>query len=205
MALGTMLVQSGVLAAERLAEAVREQLRSGDRLDQVLIRLGFVHRSDLLRTFSERLHLPIIDLSEAVPDAATLRLLPPKVIFKLRCAPVSRANGTLRIATSDPTDLASFDELRIVTGHAIELVLADEEDLQKYIRQHYGVAGDTLDALGGGHTGAELEHASLDTDETAQAQEASMVRLVNDLLVGGEIQRQRSQTIPIIHFIPRHQ
>jgi hypothetical protein len=32
-----------------------------------------------------------------------------------------------------------------VTGHAIELVLADEDDLQKYIRQHYGVAGDTLD------------------------------------------------------------
>jgi general secretion pathway protein E/type IV pilus assembly protein PilB len=195
MAIGTMLVQSGVLAAERLAEAVREQLRSGDRLDQVLIRLGFVHRSDLLRTFSERLHLPIIDLTEAVPDAATLRLLPPKVIFKLRCAPVSRANGTLRVATSDPTDLASFDELRIVTGHAIELVLADEEDLQKYIRQHYGVAGDTLDALGGGHSGAELEHASLDTDETAQAQEASVVRLVNDLLV--EAVRERATDVHI--------
>jgi FdhD protein len=77
-------------------------------------------------------------------DAEILRLLPPRVVFKLRCAPVSRAGNSLRIATSDPTDLASFDELRIVTGHAIELVLADEEDLQKYIRTHYGVAGDTL-------------------------------------------------------------
>jgi methylphosphotriester-DNA--protein-cysteine methyltransferase len=72
MALGTMLVQSGVLAAERLAEAVREQLRSGDRLDQVLVRLGFVHRSDLLRTFSESLHLPIIDLTEAVPRSESV-------------------------------------------------------------------------------------------------------------------------------------
>ncbi|HAQ68226.1 MAG TPA: hypothetical protein DCR70_10990, partial [Phycisphaerales bacterium] len=79
--------------------------------------------------------------------------------------------------------------------HAIELVLADEEDLQKYIRQHYGVAGDTLDALGGGHTGAELEHASLDTDETAQAQEASVVRLVNDLLV--EAVRERATDVHI--------
>ena len=149
MTLGTLLVESGVLAPERLEEAVREQRRTGDRLEQVLIRMGFVHRSDLLRTFSERLHLPIVDLTEAVPDADVLRLLPPRVIFKLRCAPVARTGRTLRIATSDPTDLASFDELRIVTGHAIELVLADEEDLQKYIRQHYGVAGDTLDALGG--------------------------------------------------------
>ena len=195
MTLGTLLVESGVLAPERLEEAVREQRRTGDRLEQVLIRMGFVHRSDLLRTFSERLHLPIVDLTEAVPDAEVLRLLPPRVIFKLRCAPVARNGRTLRIATSDPTDLASFDELRIVTGHAIELVLADEEDLQKYIRQHYGVAGDTLDALGGTRETADLERTSLDTDETAQAQEASVVRLVNDLLV--EAVKERATDVHI--------
>jgi general secretion pathway protein E/type IV pilus assembly protein PilB len=195
MTLGTLLVESGVLAPERLEEAVREQRRTGDRLEQVLVRLGFVHRSDLLRTFSERLHLPIVDLTEAIPDAEILRLLPPRVVFKLRCAPVSRAGNSLRIATSDPTDLASFDELRIVTGHAIELVLADEEDLQKYIRTHYGVAGDTLDALGGGRAGVEAERTSHDTEETAQAQEASVVKLVNDLLV--EAVRERATDVHI--------
>jgi general secretion pathway protein E/type IV pilus assembly protein PilB len=195
MTLGTLLVESGVLAPDRLEEAVREQRRTGDRLEQVLVRMGFVRRSDLLRTFSERLHLPIIDLAEAAPDAETLRLLPPRIVFKLRCAPVSRAGGSLRIATSDPTDLASFDELRIVTGHAIELVLADEDDLQKYIRQHYGVAGDTLDALGGTLAGGESERAGTDSDEAAQAQEASVVRLVNDLLV--EAVRERATDVHI--------
>ena len=195
MTLGTLLVESGVLAPERLEEAVREQRRTGDRLELVLVRMGFVHRSDLLRTFSERLHLPIVDLTEAIPDAEVLRLLPPRVVFKLRCAPVARNGRSLRIATSDPTDLASFDELRIVTGHAIELVLADEEDLQKYIRQHYGVAGDTLDALGGARETADLERTSLDTDETAQAQEASVVRLVNDLLV--EAVKERATDVHI--------
>ena len=195
MTLGTLLVESGVLAPERLEEAIREQRRSGDRLEQVLVRMGFVHRSDLLRTFSERLHLPIVDLAEAAPDAETIRLLPPKVVFKLRCAPVGRAGRTLRVATSDPTDLASFDELRIVTGHSIELVLADEDDLQKYIRQHYGVAGDTLDALGVGRDGADADRAGIDTDEAAQAQEASVVRLVNDLLV--EAVRERATDVHI--------
>ncbi len=195
MTLGTLLVESGVLAPERLAEAVAEHRRSGERLELVLVRLGFVRRSDLLRTFSERLHLPIIDLNEAVPDAETLRLLPPRIVFKLHCAPVGREGRTLRIATSNPTDLASFDELRIVTGHAVELVLADEEDLQKYIRLHYGVAGDTLDALGTGRETGDAEHASVDTDEAAQAQEASVVRLVNDLLV--EAVRERATDVHI--------
>ncbi|MFO0963382.1 MAG: ATPase, T2SS/T4P/T4SS family [Phycisphaerales bacterium] len=196
MTLGTLLVESGVLAPERLEEAMAEHRRTGDRLEAVLLRLGLVRREDLLRTFAQRLHLPIVDLADAAPDPETLRLLPPRIVFKLGCAPVSREGRTLRIATSNPTDLASFDELRIVTGHAVELVLADEEDLQKYIRQHYGVAGDTLDALGGGReTRHDAEHASVDTDEAAQAREASVVRLVNDLLV--EAVRERATDIHI--------
>jgi len=91
MTLGTLLVESGVLAPERLEEAVREQRRTGDRLEQVLIRMGFVHRSDLLRTFSERLHLPIVDLTEAVPDAEVLRLLPPRL--RSRTVPAKRRSG----------------------------------------------------------------------------------------------------------------
>ena len=195
MSLGTLLVEHGVLAADRLQEALDEQRRTGDRLDHVLVRLGLVRPADLLQVLSERFHLPIVDLVTAQPEPELLRLLPPKVVFKLRCAPIARQGRTLRIATCDPTDLASFDELRLVTGHAIELVLADEQDLQKYIRQHYGVAGDTLDALGGGRDTTDLERSSVDTDDAAAAQEASVVRLVNDLLL--EAIRERATDVHI--------
>ena len=194
MTLGTLLLDNGLLTQDGLRRATDEQ-QPGERLDHALVRLGLVTRDDVLRTLSERLHLPIVDLNEAAPDKETLRLLPPRVVFKLRCAPVSRTGRTLRIATADPTDLASFDELRIVTGHAIELVLAREDDLQKYIRNHYGVAGDTLDARGGTATSNDSERTSVDADEAAQAQEASVVRLVNDLLV--EAVRERATDVHI--------
>ncbi|MFO0783109.1 MAG: GspE/PulE family protein [Phycisphaerales bacterium] len=195
MSLGTLLVEHGVLAADRLQEALDEQRRTGDRLDHVLVRLGLVRPADLLQVLSERFHLPIVDLTSAQPEPELLRLLPPKVVFKLRCAPIAREGRTLRIATCDPTDLASFDELRLVTGHAIDLVLADEQDLLKFIRQHYGVAGDTLDALGGGRETTDLEGGSVDTDDAAAAQEASVVRLVNDLLL--EAIRERATDVHI--------
>ena len=76
MTLGTLLVESGVLAPERLEEAMAEHRRTGDRLEAVLLRLGLVRREDLLRTFAQRLHLPIVDLADAAPDPETLRLLP---------------------------------------------------------------------------------------------------------------------------------
>jgi general secretion pathway protein E/type IV pilus assembly protein PilB len=195
MSLGTLLVEHGILAADRLEDALSEQRRSGERLDQVLVRMGLIRPADLLHVLSERFHLPIVDLALAQPEPELIRLLPPKVVFKLRCAPIAREGRILRIATCDPTDLASFDELRLVTGHAIELVLADEQDLLKFIRQHYGVAGDTLDALGSGRESAELERGGLDTDDAAAAQEASVVRLVNDLLL--EAIRERATDVHI--------
>jgi len=193
MSLGTLLVEHGLLEEARLGDALAEQRRTGDRLDHVLVRMGLVRPADVLRVLSERFHLPIVDLALAQPDPETLRLLPARAVFKLRCAPIAREGRVLRIATCDPTDLASFDELRMVTGHAIELVLADEQDLQKFIRQHYGVAGDTLDALGPGRDTADLEHAGVDTDDAAAAQEASVVRLVNDLLL--EAIRERATDV----------
>ena len=90
-------------------------------------------------------------------------------------------------------ELSAFDELRLLTCLSIELVLADEKDIDKFIRTHYGVAGDTLDALsgGGGASTTADKIESFDTasltldqqDEVEQAQEASVIKLVNDLLI----------------------
>jgi general secretion pathway protein E/type IV pilus assembly protein PilB len=125
-----------------------------------------------------------------------LESLPAKLVFKQRCIPIDRSNGTLRVATCDPFELTAFDELRLLTGHTIELVLADERDIRKFIRSHYGVAGDTLDELDRERTSVEAEIGSeVDDAEIEQAQEASVIKLVNDLLV--EAIRERATDVHI--------
>jgi general secretion pathway protein E/type IV pilus assembly protein PilB len=98
------------------------------------------------------------------------------------------------VATCDPFELSAFDELRLLTGLGVELVLADERDLRKFIRAHYGVAGDTLDALGGEDSVSETTIESLDGELDA-AEEASVIKLVNDLLL--EAIRERATDIHI--------
>jgi general secretion pathway protein E/type IV pilus assembly protein PilB len=102
--------------------------------------------------------------------------------------PISRddtaggGGGTLTVATSDPFELSVLDELRLLTGCSINLVLADEDDLHKFIRAHYGVGGDTLGEM----TAKQGELAAADpasADEVEQAQEASVIKLVNDILI----------------------
>ncbi len=195
MGIGSILLERGLISEEQLKGALAEQNRTGERLDHALVRLGFVSSTDVLEAIGQQFALPIVDLNTIEVDEEILQTLPAKLVFKQRCVPIGRTNGTLRVATCDPFELTAFDELRLLTGMSIELVLADERDIRKFIRTHYGVAGDTLDELAGQAEAPESEFAATDTDEIEQAQEASVIKLVNDLLV--EAIRERATDVHI--------
>jgi general secretion pathway protein E/type IV pilus assembly protein PilB len=192
--IGSILVERGLITDEQLVEAIAEQNRTGERLDHVLVRLGYVNSSEVLEAIGQQFAMPIVDLGtiEAKPDL--LETLPAKLVFKQQCVPIGRQNGTLRVATCDPFELTAFDELRLLTGMSIELVLADERDIRKFIRTYYGVAGDTLDELAADET-TELRVTDGETEELDAAQEASVIKLVNDLLL--EAVRERATDIHI--------
>ncbi len=193
--IGRILLERGLISEEQLQEAIGEQNRTGERLDHVLVRIGFVSSGDVLEAIGQQFAMPIVDLNNVEVSEEVLRTLPAKLVFKQRCVPIDQRNGTLRVATCDPFELTAFDELRLLTGMSIELVLADERDIQKFIRTHYGVAGDTLDELAGTGEAIESEFVAADADEIEQAQEASVIKLVNDLLV--EAIRERATDVHI--------
>ncbi|MCC6676600.1 MAG: type II/IV secretion system protein, partial [Phycisphaerales bacterium] len=180
MAIGTLLLERGQITREQLEVALADT--GGDRLDQVLLRLGFVTREQVLAAIADQFHMSVVDLATATVDPAVLAMLPSKLVYKQSCVPIARENGHLTVATSDPFDLSIIDELRLLTGCAIDLVLADEQELHKFIRAHYGVGGDTLDAMSAGLSAASPADAA-SADEIEQAQEASVIKLVNDVLV----------------------
>jgi len=194
--LGSILVERGLISADQLREAIDEQNQTGERLDQVLVRLGHITSGDVLQAIGQQFAMPIVDLSAVDPAPEVLRMLPPKLVFKQRCVPIGQTNGTLRVATCDPFELSAFDELRLLTGMAIELVLADERDLRKFIRTHYGVAGDTLEELTGDDQSTDYHLDGVEaSDDIEQAQTASVIKLVNDLLL--EAIRERATDVHI--------
>ncbi len=181
MGIGLILVEKGLITREQLERALAEQRESGERLDRVLVRLRFVSRAQVLQSLGDQFQMPVVDLAMIAPDRGVLSMLPPKLVYRQSCVPIDRHNGTLTIATSDPFEITALDELRLLTGCSIELVLADEEELSKFIRLHYGVGGDTLEQL----SADKDEQAQItggDAEEIEQAQEASVIKLVNDIL-----------------------
>ncbi|GJQ30298.1 MAG: general secretion pathway protein GspE [Phycisphaerae bacterium] len=180
MALDTHFLARGLITQAQLDAAVAEQAATGERLDRALVRLGMLSRSEALAALAEEFQLPVIDPASLAVEPDVLAALPPKIVFRHRCVPIARAGRTLTVAVADPFDQAVSDELRLIAGGPVDLVLADEDELAKFIRAHYGVGGDTLDAMAAGLPGQVEVKAS---DDAEQAQEASVIKLVNDLLV----------------------
>ena len=188
MGIGLILEEHGLITQDQLDEAIAEHHRTGERLDRVFVRLGFVSREDVLRALGDQFHMPVVDLATTAVERDVLEILPAQLVYKQRCVPIDRENGALVVATSDPFELTALDELKLLTGLSIELVLADEEELHKFIRAHYGVAGGTLDAMAADGSDAVIEDGSA-TDEVEQAQEAGVIKLVNDLLIEAVTER----------------
>jgi general secretion pathway protein E/type IV pilus assembly protein PilB len=185
MGIAALLLDRGIITRPQLDEAIAEQRASGERLDRVLVRKGMVSQEQVLQVIGDQLHMPVVDLRTVAIDQAVLQAIPAKLVYRQNCVPIARSADnppTLTVATSDPFELSVLDELKLLTGCSIEIVLADEQELRQFIRDHYGVAGDTLDEMSqaGGAGGAPAADAA--TDELEQAQDASVIRLVNDLL-----------------------
>ncbi len=196
MIITQILLEKGLLTLEQIDEALALQRAEGLRLDRALIQLGLLSEQQLLEVMAEQLHLPLIKLDEINFDPETLRALPSKVVYRKRLVPISQSNGTLNVATSDAFDLYVFDDIRLMTGLNIQPVLAIRDDIEKVIKTHYGLGGDTLDEMVGEEdpagVGSTLEGGE---DLLEMAQEASVIKLVNEIIL--EAVNERASDIHI--------
>src|SRR5207248_4447100 len=98
----------------------------------------------------------------------------------------------------DPFDVYALDELQTLTGLNVQPVLASPREISRLIKHHFGVGGDTVAAMAA-ERDAEvelLEDIEADDSEMAkQASEASVVKLVNEILI--EAANERASDIHV--------
>src|SRR5262245_8154655 len=182
MILSDVLIEKGLLAPQQLEEALGLHRAEGLRLDRAIVQLGLLTERQLLEVMGEQLHLPLINLEEVTIDPDTLRSLPARIVYRKRLVPISRSNGTLNVATSDAFDLYAFDDIRLMTGLKIQPVLATREEIEKVIKTHFGLGGDTLDELVGDEP-VSSSGSDVGDDLLEMAQEASVIKLVNEIIL----------------------
>jgi general secretion pathway protein E len=185
MEAGSILVKRGLLSAQQLSQ-LRLDRPETTRLDVAAVDLGLVSEEAALRALGEECGIPFVDLEQQKIDLSLLRGFPLKLIHRHALFPLQRENGTLRVATSDPFDLYPLDELSATTGLTIEPVLAQREQIARQIKAHLGVGSETIDdllALQEEEDIQLLDEIDVDGELSEEAQEASVIRLVNEILI----------------------
>lgn len=191
MEAGEILLARGLLDRKQLDETRTAANGHGDglRLIESAVQLGYVTEADALRAVGSEVGLEYVDLDTHPVDLSLLRSFPTRLIHRQTLFPISRQNGQLVVATSDPFDLYPIDEVSAATGQSVLPVLAGRADISKLIKRHLGVGSETVDGLMASapkdDDGVELlGDIELDGSELSeQAQEASVIRLVNEILL----------------------
>ena len=193
-----VLVEKGLVTVEDIDTAERVREDQGLRLDQALIQNGALSEQDFLKVMGERLDFEIVDLPNSTIEDEAIRSLPSRFVYRNHLAPIARENGTLKVATSDPFDLYVFDEIKLLTGLQVSPVLAPRDEIDKVIKDHYGVGGDTVEEMTGDDDLALTSSEDDSQDLLQMAQEASVIKLVNEIIL--EAINERASDIHIEPF-----
>ena len=61
MGIGSILLERGLISDDQLTQAIVDQNRTGERLDHVMARLGFVSSGLVLEAIGQRFAMQIVD------------------------------------------------------------------------------------------------------------------------------------------------
>ncbi len=181
--LGEILIQKKLITKEHLELGLNEHKKTGEFLGASLIKLGFIKENDLYSALSKQLNIPYIKLKEFQIDAKVLEKLPAKFACHYKVMPIKLEENTMTIATRDPLDVRTLDDIRLFSGFNVISVLAAESDISEAIRKYYGLGAETIEEI------IDVTDKDLVMPETKtetideMAEDASIIKFVNQVLV----------------------
>lgn len=141
--LGDVLVNSGVITAEQLQKGLELQKGSGRKLGETLVDEGITTEENIAKALSSQLGYEMVDLQDISIDEEILNLVPPNILKKHTMIPFEYSRtgmNVLRVAMSDPMNMAAMDDINIITNLQVEPVVAIPRDVMLALDRYYGQA-----------------------------------------------------------------
>lgn len=182
MKLGELLVKSGAISEDMLAQALEVQKKEGTRLGTTLINLGYVKEDEMLSQLAKHFGVRSVDLRNTELDESLLQLIPGDLAGKYLIVPIERYGRTLTIAMINPGDLAAIEDIQFATGFEVIAVVAAEDAILNIVQEHYNVQKMLSDVM------YEIEMADagetkvkvVDDDEAIEDAEADLSSVQDD-------------------------
>jgi type IV pilus assembly protein PilB len=174
-----VIVDLGILPRERVDAAVEEARASGRTPEQVLLQSGSMTEDQLSRAIAQRFGLQHVDLNVYKPDLAAANLIPANAARRLEAVPIGLADdeASMLVAIADPSNVLALDDLKLMTGHEIQPVVASREDIAAVVSRMSRLDDAVAEAVE-----EDEEDLTEVTDIRETADDAPVVKLVNSII-----------------------
>ena len=175
-----ILSREGILDSAGMAK-VQESVANGTLLEEAL--RAAVPEEKWLKTLATHFEVPYVELNDFTAPKELLVKFPARVLLDHHLLPMKEEDGVVSVATSRLFDTSGLDELRLATGMDFRPVLSPTSEIDRAMKRLLGVGADTLQEMGaeGGIRVLEMENENLDLSKAAE--DASIIRFVNQVLV----------------------
>ncbi len=201
-----LIKEQGNLDDLQYEEVVSEHARSGKSISQILADFGIMPMDQQLQLQAYHLGTEVYNVEDLEPTPELLKTVPATTVRMYQCIPVEDYGTGVKVAMSDALNPQMVDELSFVVRREVQVVIADPNQITKFIEKYYGEEGESFSDIlkeFGEDTNLEKELATLASGQDAagsiaeMANEAPIVRFVN-LVLYQAVQDRASD----IHFEP---
>ena len=200
--IGDMLVAGGYLTEEKLKAGLAESRRTGKKLGETLVEMGFIRQSDLINVLENQLDVEYVDLQQMSLPKNLVSVIPRAIAKKHNVVPLASDANTVTIAIADPLNFVATDAVRTVTRRKVITRLADAQSITRALTDLYGseTAEKALEELRGDESAPSDFQSVADANIIGADNEnaAPTIRLVNSFL-----EYAVNQNASDIHLEPR--
>ncbi|MDZ4859485.1 MAG: ATPase, T2SS/T4P/T4SS family [Candidatus Hydrogenedentes bacterium] len=146
---GQSLVARGIVTQKQLDEAVHKQQTSMShrKLGEILVRLGYISKSHIAEGLAHQLGIPIIRLSDREIPERIRNLVDPAIATLYKVVPIGEENGDLLLATADPTNVQTIDNLERLLDRRVVPQLTTPEEITVSLAKYYNLNEKTVESM----------------------------------------------------------
>ncbi len=127
--LGDVLVQQRLISQEQLQQTLALQEQTGKKVGRLLIESGVITEELLADALARQLRVPFINLKTYPFRAEVVKLLPESAARRFRALALEDKGDSLLVAMADPLDLFAYDEISRLLKRNIAVAAVPESQL----------------------------------------------------------------------------
>lgn len=144
-----ILIEKGYLREEEVRYFLEQKKIGKDKIAQVALNEGFLTEEQMAMVLAEHFQLKYVELKGHKLSDDVGRLVPAELMLRYEVIPYGMDNGHLVVATSDPTNVEAIDEVELVAGIPISLVVASSKEIRAFLKRWQDTRGILREATDG--------------------------------------------------------